>query len=152
MTLTVRMLARFSKVSRTAVETRALVAALPGSPVPMPVSRQIVHQECPRARRVAILDASTAIRGRPSLRPFALAFRKPALTRSWISDRSNSAIAPIIRNISRSEGVLRSWLSLRLAKIMPSASNSAKVFTRCFNDRPKRSSFQTKPTSGRNVI
>jgi hypothetical protein len=36
------------------------------------------------------------LRGLPSRLPFARAFRSPARTRSWISARSNSAIAPII--------------------------------------------------------
>jgi len=40
--------------------------------------------------------------GRPNCLPLARALRKPALTRSWRSDRSNSAIAPIIWSISRS--------------------------------------------------
>jgi hypothetical protein len=46
----------------------------------------------------------------------------PALTLSWISARSNSAIAPIIWNISRPEGVEKSRLSRRLTKSTPNVS------------------------------
>ena len=51
----------------------------------------------------------------------------------------------MIWNISRPDGVLRSRLSLRLANVIPSASNCARALTRCFNERPNRSSFQSKP-------
>ena len=45
--------------------------------------------------------------------------KPPALTLSWISARSNSAIASTIWNINRPEGVLRSRLSFRLANATP---------------------------------
>ena len=64
-----------------------------------------LDQERPSERNAATRRASTAARGRPNFLPFARALRRPARTRSWISARSNSAIAPIIWNISRPDGV-----------------------------------------------
>ena len=52
--------------------------ALWAVPLAMPVSRQIVLQDRPRARRAAILAASTVTLGRPILLPLALAFLMPA--------------------------------------------------------------------------
>jgi len=81
---------------------------------PIPISREIARHEVPHARRAAILEASTTRQGRPRRFPFTLAFRRPAFTRSWISARSHSAMAPMIWNINRPEGVLRS-------KVVPQA-------------------------------
>src|ERR1019366_7769077 len=63
---------------------------------PTPISCEIARQGAPEARRAAIPAGSAPDGRRPSRFPMALAFRKPARTRSWISDRSNSAIAPMI--------------------------------------------------------
>ncbi len=68
--------------------------------------------------------------GRSLRRPLARALRIPALTRSRINSRSNSAIAPMMLNMSRPLAVLRSKLSLRDTNAMPSDSNSASAFTR----------------------
>jgi hypothetical protein len=65
-------------------------------PTPTPNSLEIARQEAPEARRVSNRLWLTNMGGRPSRFPFARAFRKPALTRSWISDLSNSAMAPMI--------------------------------------------------------
>ena len=73
----------------------------------------------------------------------------PARMRSTINDRSNSAMAPTIWNISLPEGVLKSQLSLRETKVTPRASSSAIAVTRCLSDLPKRSSFQTRIPSNR---
>jgi hypothetical protein len=51
------------------------------------------RMEQPCARKQVIVAASTKTRGLPSRFPFALAFLKPAQTRSTISERSNSATA-----------------------------------------------------------
>jgi hypothetical protein len=102
-----------------------------------------------RSCREAILEASTITRGLPSILPLARAFRSPARTRSWIRARSNSAMAPIIWNMSRPEGVLKSMLSLRLTNATPSAASSARALTKCFSERPKRSIFQTRMASNR---
>jgi len=48
--------------------------------------------------------------GRPRRFPLDRACRRPAFTRSWMSARSNSAMAPMIWNISRPEGVPRYYL------------------------------------------
>jgi hypothetical protein len=53
-------------------------------------------QDWPCALRRAIVEASTASRGRPSCLPFAAAFRKPARTGSRMQSLSNSAKAEII--------------------------------------------------------
>ena len=47
-------------------------------------SSQISRQERPRARRAAILLASTITRGLPRCLPLARAFRRPARTRSAV--------------------------------------------------------------------
>src|SRR3977135_3739858 len=61
-------------------------------PTPTPNSLEIARQEAPEARRVSNRLWLTKTGGRPSRFPFARALRKPALTRSWISDLSNSAM------------------------------------------------------------
>ena len=55
---------------------------------------EIARHDKPWARSSTILMESIAFRGRPIRLPLAFAFRRPAFTRSWISARSNSAIAP----------------------------------------------------------
>src|ERR1017187_827305 len=106
--------------------------------------RHTWDHERPSRLSAATWSASTWARGLPNFLPFARAFRRPALTRSWISDRSNSAMSPMIWNIRRPDGVLRSRLSRKLMKATPYAQRSANAFTRCFSERPKRSIFQTK--------
>ena len=59
-----------------------------------PTCRAIVRQEQPRARSAAILERSTITHGRPRRLPFALALRRPALTRSTINPRSSALTAP----------------------------------------------------------
>ncbi len=49
-----------------------------------------------RRQRVCLLATPSATSGRPKRLPLARALRRPALTRSWMSERSNSAIAPMI--------------------------------------------------------
>jgi hypothetical protein len=58
-----------------------------------------------RAARIC-LSSSAGIRGRPSCLPSSLALRRPARTRSWIIDRSNSANTPIIWNSAFPAGVV----------------------------------------------
>ena len=63
--------------------------------------------------------------GRPIRLPFARALRIPAFTRSAINVRSNSAMAPMIWNMSQPRDYRwREILILRLA--IPTASNSAQ--------------------------
>ena len=60
----------------------------------------------PGAFRAARICASRsgAIRGRPSLLPSALARLRPARTRSWMIERSNSAKTPSIWNMALPPG------------------------------------------------
>jgi hypothetical protein len=70
-----------------------------------------------------------ARRGLPMRIPLAPAFFIPVFTRSRISSRSNSAIAPTIWNMRRPLVVLRPRLSLRETNAIFSALNSASAFT-----------------------
>jgi hypothetical protein len=90
----------------------------------------MVRQERPCARRVAILEASTTFRGRPSRFPFALALRSPALTRSAIRLRSSSATAPKTVNTIFPVGVDVSSCSDRLTNSMPSAWKVSRARSR----------------------
>jgi len=54
-------------------------------PTPTPSSAAILFQPKPLSRSSAILFVLRIFFGRPSCLPFALAFRRPALTRSTIS-------------------------------------------------------------------
>jgi hypothetical protein len=79
--------------------------------------------------------------------------RIPARTRSWINARSNSAIAPMIRNIKRLDGVLRSRLSLRLMNATLKAASSASRINEMFQrpsgavDLPDQNPVES-PTAG----
>src|SRR5262245_54828163 len=57
---------------------------------------EISRIDAPEARRRAILPQSNVSGGRPKVFPLSFALRSPALTRSWINERSNSAIAQMI--------------------------------------------------------
>jgi hypothetical protein len=72
--------------------------------MPTPSSFAIARQDVPEARNASTRDSATNTRGCPSLTPLAFALRSPAFTRSWIWARSNSAIAPMIWNMSRPAG------------------------------------------------
>ncbi len=98
-----------------------LEKALWAVPFPMPVSRQIMLQECPWARSAAILAASTATLGRPIRLPLALAFLMPARTRSAIKLRSSSATAPSTVKTIFPVGVLVSICSDSETKSIPRA-------------------------------
>ena len=79
-------------------------------PTPTPCSRAIARMLLPAARAARIvrtLAASSAmVAGRPSRVPSAFARANPAMTRSRIIERSNSAKTPIIWNIARPDGVV----------------------------------------------
>src|SRR5262245_43285587 len=55
-------------------------------------------------------------------------------------------------NIRRPAGVVRSKLSRKLTNAMPRASDSPRAETRCFKERPNRSSFQTRTASNRSCL
>ena len=104
----------------------------------------MVHP-CDRSR--LIVAASTTIRGRPSVLPFALALRSPARTHSAINDRSNSATAPRTVNTILPTGVLVSICSLRVTKAMPSALKVSSARSRWDTERANLSNFQTTTAS-----
>jgi len=101
--------------------------ALWAVPLPMPVSRQIVLQERPWARSVAILEASTVTLGRPILLPLTFAFLIPARTRSAIRLRSSSATAASTVKTILPVGVLVSTCSDRETKSIPRALYVSKA-------------------------
>jgi hypothetical protein len=78
--------------------------------------------------------------------------RMPARTRSWMRARSNSAMAPMIWNMRRPEGVLKSRLSRKLTKAIPREPKSASELTKCLRERPKRSIFQTTSLEVENLM
>src|SRR5215469_18370856 len=96
-------------------------------PSPIPSSLAIFAQESPCARNVAILRASTIVRGRPSRFSFARAFRSPARTRSAIKLRSNSATAPRTVNTILPAGVEVSTPSVRLTSSTLRAWNVSRA-------------------------
>lgn len=103
----------------------------------------------PRSRSRAISTKFSVRGGRRSVFPFRLASRTPAFTRSRISDRSRSAIASTMWNITRPDCVYRSKLSRTLRKATPRESRSVRALRRCLRDAPKRSNFQHSTTSKR---
>src|SRR5208337_3665219 len=100
--------------------------------------RHTCDHESPSRRSANTRSASTWARGLPNFLPLARAFRRPALTRSWISERSNSAIAPMICSMRRPDGVLKSRLSRRLTKATPYAARSAGGLTISPTDQSSR--------------
>ena len=79
----------------------------------------------------------------PPRRPRRRAAASPACTRSWMSARSNWARAPNIWNRNSPCGVVVSICSVSERKAMHRVLKSVTVVSRCGNDRPSRSSFQT---------
>jgi hypothetical protein len=96
-------------------------------PSPIPSCVAIFAQESPRARKRAIWARSTITRGRPSLLPFARAFRNPARTRSAIKLRSSSATAPRTVKTIRPAGVAVSSDSERLTNSIPMRHSDARI-------------------------
>jgi hypothetical protein len=102
-------------------------------------SAAIFGHECPEARRVAILAASTRTLGRPSRFPFDLAAAIPDFTRSRISSRSNSAMLAKMPNTRRPFGVLVS-------------TPSCNEMTRSRASGTLRTHSQVPQTPGKTVI
>jgi hypothetical protein len=71
----------------------------------------------------------------------------PALVRSRIRSRSNSARAAKTWKTSLPPGVVVSIASCRLRNPIPCSASPVTVSTRCRSDRPRRSSFQTTRVS-----
>ena len=90
---------------------------------------------------------ASSLRGRPPLRPRALAATRPALVRSWMSARSNSDSAAKIWKISLPLALVVSMASLRERNPTPASFRSFKIVTRSFRLRPSRSRRQTTRVS-----
>jgi len=117
----------------------------------MPKSWAMCRHERPLARRPAILAASTAIRGRPSVLPLARALRRPARTRSTIRLRSSSATAPKTVKTIFPAGVDVSICSEKDTKSIPRALKVSKARSKCETERANRSNRQTQTTSKRRL-
>ena len=99
--------------------------------VPTPTVRPILRIPIPSARSSRIRCSTDALTGRrPSLVPRSLARARPALTRSRIMPRSNSAKTPHIWNIARPDGVLVSSACWCRYRWQPNACSSVKKPTR----------------------
>ena len=83
----------------------------------------------------------------PPLIPLALAALNPALVRSLISSRSNSAKEPKILNISRPCDVDVFIPSLMLSKLIFRSLSWVTISINSFRDRPSLSSFHTTKIS-----
>ncbi len=81
--------------------------------------------------------------GLPPIRPLARAAASPALVRSRMRSRSNSASAPMRWKISLPPGVVVSIFSVRLIKSTPRSLRRLSVSMRSLSERPSRSSFHT---------
>ena len=124
--------------------------------IPLVIHRAAVLFDTPQAlaacrtvRRLGSWTGCRVRRGRPSRLPCRLARAKPAVTRSEILARSNSARAAKICSCSLPAGVVQSIPSPRLTNATPKACSSSSNVTRCFRLRPKRSSRQQIKTSNR---
>jgi hypothetical protein len=98
----------------------------------------------PRPPGVCDLSAPTA--GRRG-RPRAQAAASPALVRSRMRSRSNSARAANTCKTSLPPGVVVSTASCKLRNPMPWSARPVTVSTRCRRERPRRSSFHTTRVS-----
>src|SRR5215218_10170306 len=85
--------------------------------------------------------------GRPPERPRARAAASPAVVRSRIRSRSNSARAAKTWKTSLPPGVVVSIASCRLRNPIPRSATPVTVSTRCRRERPRRSSFHTTRVS-----
>jgi hypothetical protein len=85
--------------------------------------------------------------GRPPCRPRTRAAASPALVRSRIRSRSNSASAANTWKTSLPPGVVVSIASWRLQNPTPRSASPVTVSTKWRSDRPSRSSFQTTRVS-----
>jgi hypothetical protein len=102
----------------------------------MPSASAISRMVWPCERRAWSLVESIETGLRPTRNPLARRLAIPALTRSRIRSRSNSANDATMLNINRPAGVVRSKLSRKLTKAMPSASNSPSVWGLCEGFEP----------------
>jgi len=115
----------------------------------MPSSCPMSRTDRPSAFIAATRSRLTTSRGLPPMRPAFRARCNPALVRSTMSSRSNSAIAARMFSNSLLAGLLVS-VSIPCVMAMnrtPSESSSWTEATKCGIDRPHRSIFQTAMAS-----
>jgi hypothetical protein len=98
--------------------------------------------ECSNARRF-----SSSTGGRPPWRPRARAAESPAIVRSRIRSRSNSASALNTWKMSRPPLVVVSMLSCSERNPTRRSRSSCTLCTRSTSERPNRSSFHTTMVS-----
>ena len=96
-----------------------------------------------RRRVRATFPLVVSLLGLPPTRPLARAAARPALVRSRMRSRSNSASAPIRWKMSFPPGVVVSMLSVSEIKSTPRLLRRLRVSIRSLSERPNRSSFQT---------
>src|SRR4051794_15117115 len=93
-----------------------------------------------------ILSGDSAF-GRPPTFPLVLAASSPALVRSLMMSRSNSASAPKMWKINFPPEVVVSMFSVRLLKPILRSLSSVMRVMRSLRERPSLSSFQTTRVS-----
>ncbi|AJW93587.1 hypothetical protein BM43_7643 (plasmid) [Burkholderia gladioli] len=94
--------------------------------------------------------AAVILNGRPPFRPRARAEARPAIVRSAINSRSNSARAAKMPKTSLPAAVVVSMAApcpVNTFKPMPRPVRSCTVLMRCRRSRPSRSSFHTTSVS-----
>jgi hypothetical protein len=106
-----------------------------------------------RSRRAFAIFLLSSFRGLPPVRPRARAEANPAMVRSRINSRSNSANAPKMWKTRRPPADVVSRFSVRLLNPIPWASRSVTVSIRCLRLRPSRSRRHTTRVSpGRRIV
>ncbi len=110
---------------------------------------QISRTDSPFDRNIFAVFISSVLnaRRRPPVRPRARAAANPALVRSQIRCRSNSANPAAIVKNNRPDAVDVSKPSITLLKFAPAACISSMQSSKCRVDRPMRSSRQTVSVS-----
>jgi len=106
-----------------------------------PVDERLLAQALHRA-----VDALRA-RGRPPARPRARAAASPAIVRSWMRSRSNSASVAKMPNTSLPVAVVVSTSPVSTLSPTPRFCRSLTRPTTWVSERPMRSSFQTTRAS-----
>ncbi len=102
---------------------------------------------CKQMAGSATFAFALSLRGLPPTRPLALAAANPALVRSRIRSRSNSASAPIRWKMSLPPGVVVSICSVMLINEMSRSPRLLRSSIKCLRERPARSSFHTRKVS-----
>lgn len=116
---------------------------------PTPISNAIFRIPLfPRSRAARIASSTSAPTvGRPNRLPFAFALASPAVTRSRIIARSNSANTPHIWNMAFPAGVVVSMPCWCRHRSIPTAWISPRNVSRSWRERPRRSTDQAATIS-----